>query len=167
MTTPAPMTRDEILLKYRASNPILDSYLSAVEEHSAFGATINQPSDGIDVREATRIALAKIGRPARDQFDIDAAEKYIRSLLDEAETLFPPTEKTLAHYVIHALYPWAGAVPTAEDWEQQSDDETTVAIADVMDQIGDHSDDLRALLREALKHAMPAILREITASTVH
>lgn len=161
MTT--PMTRDEILLRYRADHPILDAYLTAVHEHSSFNG-INETSGGIDVREAARIALQKIGRPARDEFDVDAAEKYIRSLLDEAETLFPPVDKTLAYHVISGLYPLVGGVPTAEAWEAQSDDHKIVDVADVLATVGDHSDDLKALLREALKHAMPAILREITAN---
>lgn len=154
-------TRDEILLDYRAHHPLLDAYMAVVDDHTKL-TNINDTAEGIDTRVATALALQRLGRPHRDDLDVECAYAHIRALQEEAATLFPPEDKTLAYFVISGLFPLIGSVPTAEQWEQDTDDERLVAIGDVMDQIGDHSDDLRSLLREALKHAMPAILREIT-----
>lgn len=154
-------TTSSVIDKYRAEYPLLANYLDAVHGHTAL-TSINTPADGIDVRAATRIALNAVGRPARDDFDVDAAYRFIRSLLDEAETQFPETDRTITHYVINGYWPLVAHVPTVDDWLASDEEGRECDLEEIMRGLPDHTDKLRELLHQALAYAMPAILGDIS-----
>ncbi|MFI6307454.1 hypothetical protein ACIBCH_36685 [Amycolatopsis thailandensis] len=156
-------TREEIVAEYREQFPIVAAYLDTVIAHSAF-TSINQPADGIDRTAATRIAMQRIGRPARDDTDVEYAETYIRRILEEMETLMPPEEMNLPNLVMKAFFPLSGHVPTAGDWSEYDQDDRNMHIDDVIQSTPDHTDDLKHLLRQALQFGMPSILAQITAN---
>lgn len=159
-------TRTEVEQRYRELFPVLDAYLTVLDEHARSATvSINEPAEGVDTRWTTARALERIGRPARDGLDVAFAETYIRRLRDEMESEFPEVERKLADYVIDGLYSLGGCVPTVEDWNAYSEEEQAGLVCDeIVAPLSDHPDDLRELLSEAMLAAMPAILAEISAA---
>jgi hypothetical protein len=157
------LTREQITAQYRLNFPLFAAYLDVVHEHQGPRASINEPSTGgIEQRAAVRLALARIGRPARDEDDVRHALAWIESIEYERECMAPPVDKAIRHYVIEALFPPAGCVPSAEDWLSVDDDDEHDADIDAI-LLRIPTDDLRRLLRETIEYAMPSILRHISA----
>jgi hypothetical protein len=158
-------TREQVVAHYRELFPLLAAYLDVLDEHQGPPCAINEPwTGGIDERAAARMALARTGRPPRDHADVVFALAHIREIQSEMATLYPPTDPTIQSYVIGEFFQYAGCVPTAENW--LDDNEYPVSERDgylfnIVQAIA--AGELPALLQECLRHAMPSILRKITA----
>lgn len=160
-----PRSRKQITAEYRDQFPELAAYLDIVHEHSGPDRSINEPlTGGIDTRQATRLALERIGRPARDDEDVKYAEAWIARLRDEIESQTEPAEKKISDFVIDSMFQYVGCMPTADDWFAQAGEDKDGDINDVIALIrhGVPADRLYVLLREVLEFAFPAILARIT-----
>lgn len=159
-------TREQVIAHYHELDPLLAAYRDIVHEHQGPPHSINDPwVCGIDERAAAGLALARIGRPARDTIDVVHALAHIREIQAEMESLYPRTDPTIQDHVIAALFPFAGCVPTADAWQAEDSEERNGVLAEIVARIRDTvpADGLYRLLSETLEFAMPAILRQITA----
>lgn len=166
-TPKAERTREAVEAHYRERFPILAAYLDIVAERNhndarGINELFNNPT-AVDTVTGAALALERIGRPARDRQDALHAERYIRALQDEMASEFPPVELTIVEAVIDALYGFAGCMPTDSDWADFDTQDSDFYLDEVVAGLPDHTDELKRLLGETLKHAMPSILREITA----
>lgn len=159
-------TREAVEAHYREQFPLVAAYRDIIAERNYLpGRSINDPRDNpgaVTNITAAEMALARVGRPARDRTDVLHAERYIRAVLSEMEDAYPPKPLTIVDAVIDGIYGLAGCMPTAEAWEDFDSETVEFEVDEVMAQLPDHTDELKRLLREALVHGMPSILREIS-----
>lgn len=147
---------------YHDEYPLLREYDAVIAQYNSGSGSINEPAEvGVTNRQAAKLALQRAGRPIRDEHDVAHAEAYIEKLRVEMKSQCPPVERGITDFVIDGMFPFAGAMPYAEDWLAQPEIEKASDIDEVVDLID--TDELRRLLAETLKFAMPSILRKITA----
>lgn len=154
--------------EYLKAFPLLAAYLDIMHEHNTRTAPINEPPTephGLDNHQIAAMALQRIGRPARDRYDIQMADAWIHKLNDELEELSPEPERTVTDWVIHALYSLSEFVPSADDWERMSADDQSELLDEVFETIP-HDDQIE-VFTEVLRYAMPGILAEITRQDQH
>lgn len=162
-------TREDVRAFYYKQFPLLKAYEEiTAERNSVVNPDINDPASSptaVDTVKAAALALERIGRPARDREDALHAERYIRSVQDEMASTMPddPDDSAVLELVISGVYGLAGCVPDAESWAGFDTETQEFELDEIVAGAPDHTDALKALLREALEYGMPAILREITA----
>lgn len=151
-------TRQQAIARYREQFPLLAAYQDIVDEHNSH--PINEPmAAGVSTEHAAALALARIGRPARDREDAQHADAYVHRLMEELDAAWP-VKMGITDYVIDAFLSLAGFVPTKKSWLAQP----VVECQDDIDEIlsGIPVDDQRHVLKQALWFAMPILLKRIT-----
>jgi hypothetical protein len=154
-------TAEMVRAHYHKQFPILRMHDALVRKHNSRPSSVNEPwTGGFSTTQIAEMALAAIGRPARDHEDVLMAEQYIQHLRDEIATLYPQKDPDLAEAVICAEYQWAGYVMPAEEFEAMSPEQQRDHVDGLVEDMpGDPQDHLR----EALLVALPVIYRKITA----
>jgi hypothetical protein len=141
------------LAQYRRTFKILDHYLNVIEEHCGPARPITEPSRGMDVHEATRIALERMGRPT-DKESVYHAYAYVARLQDEVGGVSDKSAPNLTTVLVDHFWQTMSHVPTPDQWAQERDDDQQAdaeAIADAM---------TPELLAHAVRVAMPALLQQ-------
>lgn len=154
--------------EYLKAFPILAAYLDITREYNTRTTPINElPTEpgGLNTLQVAKMALERIGRPARDWHDVQMAEVWIRHLHDELIELSPKVEKDIADWVTSSLYPLAEYVPSAQDWDGMTIEDRDELLDDIVQDIP--HDDQIDVFRETLAYAMPGILAEITRRDQH
>ncbi|HYF72785.1 MAG TPA: hypothetical protein VD864_08180 [Nocardioides sp.] len=142
------------MAQYRRTFPILDHYLSVIEEHCGPARPLTEPSRGMDVHVATRVALERLGRPA-DEESVYHAYAYVARLQDEVEAVSDKTPPTLTSVLVDHFWQSMSHLPTPEQWAEEQDDDQQAdaeAIAEAM---------TPELLAHAVRVAMPALLQQV------
>lgn len=162
------MNHDDAREEYLKAFPLLAAYMDIVNEFNTRTRPINEvPTEphGLNTEQATAVALQRIGRPARDRYDIQMADAWIHRLHEELIELSPRQDRTITDWVIKALYGLAEYVPSAQDWGNMSADDQSDLLDEVFETIP-HDDQIE-VFTEVLRHAMPGILAEITRQDQH
>jgi hypothetical protein len=148
--------------------PLLAAYLDIIREYNTRTTSINEmPTKpaGLTTMQATKAAMERVGRPARDFQDLQMAETWIRRLNDELEMLSPEPDRDITDWVIHSLYPLAEHVPSAQDWDAMSIEDRDDLLDEIIQSIPDA--DKIDVFKETLAYAMRSVLAEITRQDQH
>lgn len=160
----AAIARDEYLKAF----PILAAYLDILREYNTRTTPINElPTEpaGLNNLKIAKMALERIGRPARDWHDVQMAEVWVRHLNDELVELSPKVEKDIAEWVTYSIYPLAEFVPSVQDWDNMTLEDRDDLLDSVVQDVP--HDDQIDVFKETLAYAMPGILAEITRRDQH
>lgn len=162
-------TRKDVRAYYYEKFPLLRAYEEVTEERNSVPSQdINDPASSptaVDTVTAAALALTRVGRPARDREDALHAERYVRGIQQEMASMMPanPDESMLLELVISGVYGLAACVPDADSWAGFDTETQEFELDEILACAPDHTDALKALLREALEYGMSGVLREITA----
>ncbi|HEV2777882.1 MAG TPA: hypothetical protein VGX25_00620 [Actinophytocola sp.] len=136
--------------------PLYREYWAVVEEHSDQDAPITVDRGGISTVDAARIALERIGKPARDADDAHWAYAYVRQLGDEVAAMADPATPTITSVLLDHFLPSWGRIPTLKEWLAEPEVEQN----DTADQIAERLASA-GLIGRVVKDALPALLVEV------
>lgn len=151
---PGDLSYESVTAFYRRQHPLLDAYLSVIEEHNRHDGPITEPSTGgVSNYQAAQIALRHIGKPTDDPLIIRMTEAYINQLRAEVKQSADRVIPTISSALLDLWFPYSGCLPDVEAWNGMPDDEQ----AQWAQELVDHHLIDEALI-DAVKLAMPVLL---------
>jgi hypothetical protein len=142
------------LRRYREQFPLLDEYLKVLDLFATKDVQpITEPmKGGVDVHQATKIALSRLGRDCDNDMAYWAFS-YIEKLRHEVDSMSDQPEPTVSSVLIDHFWPTWGHLPTVAQWEEEMEDDKDYTAKELFDAM------TREMCELAIKIAMPTLLQ--------